>query len=322
MFHEGEDNVSPEDLGIDDEQPTDSEREEVLTNPYGEKLLRLAEEHDIYLDTNRKDQHLLVSEEAVLALVESAKLSAQDSVLEVGPGLGQITEELAKRAGRVYAIEIDHQFDPVLAELNAKYPNIQIISGSATEVQWPRVNKFVANPPFSIFEQILRKVILDKEIKAASIVIGERFYKGSVPAERQNSRVGLMTKAFFKGDLVKTLEREDFFPKSREQAVVLSLLRKVKHESDYGLKTLVTRMLRSPNANAGSVVHEAISEAFDPRRVDPERIPSVESFGIPGSVMRKRLQDLTNSDMVVLASALGKISSARYNRGRRERFDD
>jgi len=59
-------------------------------------------------------QHFLIDEEVLKRIVASAELSAGDVVLEIGPGLGVLTRELAKKAGRVIAIELDNKLAAVL----------------------------------------------------------------------------------------------------------------------------------------------------------------------------------------------------------------
>lgn len=71
------------------------------------EILDLLDKYDIRLDPDRKDQHILTSREAIGQLVNSAELTPSDSVLEIGPGSGQITEVIARNAGQVYAVEIN-----------------------------------------------------------------------------------------------------------------------------------------------------------------------------------------------------------------------
>jgi 16S rRNA (adenine1518-N6/adenine1519-N6)-dimethyltransferase len=61
-------------------------------------------------------QNFLVDREILNAIVQSAKLTKEDTVLEIGPGLGNLTAELAENAGRVVAVEIDKRLVPVLKE--------------------------------------------------------------------------------------------------------------------------------------------------------------------------------------------------------------
>lgn len=286
-------------------------------NEYKERLLALLDRFGIEPDQNYLDQHLLVSEETIDKLVASAEVTENDSVLEIGPGPGQITEALAQKAGEVCAIEIDDRFEPILEELTRRHPNVEIIMGSALEEKWPKANKLVANPPFSIFEALLGKIIQDKNIQEVFIVIGERFYKVSVPSELQMSKTGLMSRAFFDTELVGVVDPDSFYPRSRERSVILKMKRKRKKDGNPGLRSLVSRMLRSPNSNVGNLVNDAIFDSAERFAQDPRQMPTPESLHISKNIMRKRLQDLSNSDITTIWHAIDSISNRKHrNRGR------
>jgi 16S rRNA (adenine1518-N6/adenine1519-N6)-dimethyltransferase len=99
------------------------------------EILDLLDKYDIKLDPDRKDQHILISRETINQLVNSAELTPDDVILEIGPGPGQITEVIAQNAGKVYAIEVDERFRPVLDDLQKKYGNLEVIFGSALDVK-------------------------------------------------------------------------------------------------------------------------------------------------------------------------------------------
>lgn len=300
-----------------------SEEPSPPVNKYKEELLALLERFGIEPDQNYLDQHLLVSKDTIDKLVNSAEVTENDSVLEIGPGPGQITEALAQKAGEVYAIEIDDRFEPILEELTQRHPNVEVIMGSALEEKWPKANKLVANPPFSIFEALLGKIILDKNIQEVFVVIGERFYKVSVPSELQMSKTGLMSRAFFTTELIGVVDPNSFYPRSRERSVILKMKRKRKKDGNPGLRSLVSRMLRSPNSNVGNLINDAIYDSAERFSQDPRQMPTPESLHIPKNIMRKRLQDLSNSDITTLWHAIESISSRkRGNRGHSRRNEE
>ncbi len=112
-------------------------------------MQRLKEAH-IWLDADRKDQHIIVNPEVISDLVSFAEIGPTDVVLEIGSGPGTITRELAKRAKNVIAVEIDKAFRPLSDALTKEYSNIEIIFEDFCRVHLPPFNKIVANPPFHI----------------------------------------------------------------------------------------------------------------------------------------------------------------------------
>src|SRR5699024_12216448 len=68
-------------------------------------------------------QNFLIDGNIVRKIVESAEITKDDYVLDVGPGMGTLTEELALNAKKVLGVELDHKLQPVLKETLGKYPN-------------------------------------------------------------------------------------------------------------------------------------------------------------------------------------------------------
>jgi len=271
------------------------------------EVLNLLEKHNIRLDPDRKDQHILISRETINQLVDSAELTAEDAVLEIGPGPGQITGAIAEKAGKIYAIEIDKRFEPILEDLQKKYSNLEVIFGSALDVKWPIVNKVVSNPPYSILEPLIERLIMEKKIDSCSLVIGEKYYQRCAVSKDRVTKTSLMTQAFFDVELISKIDGNKFFPQGREESVIMKLLRKDKKRADFGLRLLVSRMVNTPNESVISLIRDIINEKVNLRTMDFGNIPTVKSLNIPESTLRKSLRDLNNTDINILARTIGSL---------------
>jgi 16S rRNA (adenine1518-N6/adenine1519-N6)-dimethyltransferase len=108
-------------------------------------------------------QNFLFDDNVVAQIVDWTGLTPEDQVLEIGPGLGSLTRQLAKRAGRVVAVELDSRFFPILKEELADFENIELLYGDILEqdpaalFQGPY--KVVANVPYYITGAILRHLL-------------------------------------------------------------------------------------------------------------------------------------------------------------------
>lgn len=271
------------------------------------EILDLLDRYDIRLDPDRKDQHILTSREVIGQLVNSAELTPSDSVLEIGPGPGQITEVIARNAGQVYAVEIDERFKPILDDLQNKYRNLEVIFDSALDIKWPAVNKIVSNPPFSILEPLIERLVKEKRIESSSFVIGRKYYQRCAAVKERATRTSLMTQAFFDVKLVSKIDGDKFFPESREDSVIMKLLRKDKKKSDLGLRLLVSRMINTPNESVVSLLRDIINEKVNLRTMDYQSIPTVKSLNVPEATLRKSLIDLDNMDIAILARTIGSL---------------
>jgi 16S rRNA (adenine1518-N6/adenine1519-N6)-dimethyltransferase len=142
--------------------------------------------------TKRWGQHFLVSARALDAILAASALGPGDAVLEVGAGLGTLTEALATRAGSVVAIEVDHRLAPVLSSRLSPYPNVRIVEGDALHVDLAALlaqaeaagptsggkaagvaegqRKVVANLPYNIAAPLMLR-LLDRRLSIARLVV-------------------------------------------------------------------------------------------------------------------------------------------------------
>src|SRR3989344_7771915 len=114
-------------------------------------------------------QNFLVNKVAVKTVVEAAGLQPDDTVLEIGPGLGVLTQELAKKAKKVIAIEKDRNMVEILKETLKGYKNVEIVQGDILKIfnfQFSIFNKFsisdykiVGNLQFYLTAPVIRQFL-------------------------------------------------------------------------------------------------------------------------------------------------------------------
>lgn len=132
------------------------------------------------LTANKKlGQNFLVDNEAINKIVDSANLTKEDMVIEIGPGLGTLTSILLERAGKVIAIELDDRMVKILKDRFLLYDNFELVNGDVLKVNLPelieenkqfRDVKVVANLPYYITTPIIMK-LLENRLKIESITI-------------------------------------------------------------------------------------------------------------------------------------------------------
>lgn len=142
----------------------------------------LCKKHNIR-PSRSKGQNFLIDEEAYEAMIEVAQLKKTDVVLEVGPGLGFLTERLAARTQKVFAVELDDTVAPILKKrlktegiTNVTVYNEDILNFTnswAQDIQSTKQLKVVANLPYNITSFFLRKFIAGNEanIKPLSLTL-------------------------------------------------------------------------------------------------------------------------------------------------------
>ncbi len=129
-------------------------------------------------------QNFLVDDEVVSKIVESADISKEDLVIEIGPGLGTLTNELLKKAKKVIAIELDNTMIEILQDRFSLYNNIEIINQDILKVDLNEIikkekeengikhTKIVANLPYYITTPIIMKLLEEKgEFESITVMI-------------------------------------------------------------------------------------------------------------------------------------------------------
>ena len=186
---------------------------------------RILQENDIKLNKNL-GQNYLIDDFKRKKIINYANLTKEDTVLEIGPGIGTLTIELAKRAKKVIAIEQDETIFNILKKRleKEKINNVELINGDAVKVDFPEFNKIVSNLPYQISSPISFK-FLNHDFDLAILMYQKEF------ADRMNGKVGtkqysrLSAMLYFKAD-VKFLTKvspESFIPSPKVDSAVIQL---------------------------------------------------------------------------------------------------
>jgi 16S rRNA (adenine1518-N6/adenine1519-N6)-dimethyltransferase len=120
-------------------------------------------------------QNFIADDRVLAKIAAAADISLNDTVLEIGPGLGSLTRHLAQSARQVTAVELDRKLFPLLEQTLAQYPNITLVSGDILETRLNDLNLpagylVVANIPYYITSAVIRH-LLESEIRPARIVL-------------------------------------------------------------------------------------------------------------------------------------------------------
>jgi len=182
-------------------------------------------------------QHFLVDEQALSDILEAGALAQNDTVVEIGPGLGVLTRALAQRVNRVIAIEADPDLATYLREKLPK--NVDLIAGDALRVDWEVTiegdYKIVANIPYSITSPLLRKIFLleKKPTKVVLLVqkeLAERIT--ALPGKSERGLLTVLTEASATARVIRTVKPGSFHPAPKVDSAILELTPSVHHRMD------------------------------------------------------------------------------------------
>ncbi|MDE6744276.1 MAG: 16S rRNA (adenine(1518)-N(6)/adenine(1519)-N(6))-dimethyltransferase RsmA [Lachnospiraceae bacterium] len=184
-------------------------------------------------------QNFLVDMNMLEKIVDCAELTKEDCVLEIGPGIGTMTQYLAERAGKVIVVEIDGDLIPILKDTLGAYDNVTIIHQDILKVdlhqlveehladrQKYKSFKVVANLPYYITTPIIMN-LLEKKIPLDNITImvqkevAERMQVG--PGTKDYGALSLAVQYYAKPEVMVSVPPECFMPRPKVASAVIRL---------------------------------------------------------------------------------------------------
>jgi 16S rRNA (adenine1518-N6/adenine1519-N6)-dimethyltransferase len=119
-----------------------------------------------------RDQHFLIDDSIAKKEIDLLSPKDTETILEIGPGLGLLTNEIAKRAKRLIAIEKDARLEPALRA--TLLPNVQLVIADATKLRLPPADKFFSNLPYSASRPLTIK-LLGSGCRGGVLLVQEEF---------------------------------------------------------------------------------------------------------------------------------------------------
>ncbi len=154
------------------------------------------------------DEQQLIDPAAIDALIEASGIRPTDTVLEIGPGAGNITAGLAARASKVIAVEKNEKFIPLLKERFSD-SKVEVVLGDALAIYLPAFDVLVSNPPYAITEALIHR--LERlRFRAASLVVPSTLARALVANRREPdyTKLTLETRLFFGTEVGSAVQPE------------------------------------------------------------------------------------------------------------------
>ncbi len=175
-------------------------------------------------------QNFLIDNNVRDKIINLSEICDDDVILEIGPGLGALTDILVKKAKMVYAIEIETKFYNYLEDKFTSCNNIEIINDHILKVDIPPCNKVVSNIPYSITGPIIEKVFCNEKPPQGYLTIekslAERiFFKGNY---KDFSRISISVNSFLNPIEKTEISPNSFFPTPR---IDLSLIKIIPRDN-------------------------------------------------------------------------------------------
>lgn len=267
--------------------------------------------------TKSLGQNFLIDDNIVDKIVAGAGIGPGDKIIEVGPGIGTLTREMASRAETLMAVEIDKNLIPILADTLGDYDNVKIVNediikadirGLIDENLGGGPVKLVANLPYYITTPIIMR-FLEENINVTDIVVMVQ----KEVAERMNAQPGgkdfgalsVAVQYYCDTEIVAKVPRHLFVPQPNVDSIVIALRirpeRKYKvDDEDLYFKVVKAafgqrrKTLLNSISSMGNLAKDQVKEALEEAGIDPKRrgeTLSLDEFAILSNVIENKLKE-------------------------------
>ncbi|MDE3840525.1 16S rRNA (adenine(1518)-N(6)/adenine(1519)-N(6))-dimethyltransferase [Bacillus methanolicus] len=254
-------------------------------------------------------QNFLIDTNILKRIVDHAQLTAETGAIEVGPGIGALTEQLARNSKKVVAFEIDQRLLPILEETMSPYSNVTIIHQDILKAdmqaiidrEFQGINDLmvVANLPYYVTTPIIMK-LLEENLPIRGIVVmlqkevAERM--AAKPGSKDYGSLSIAVQYYTEPETVMVVPKTVFVPQPNVDSAVIRLIRReeapvkvrdeafffqvIKASFAHRRKTLLNNL--TSQLPDGKEKKEAILAALNQAGIDPGRrgeTLSIEEFG-------------------------------------------
>ncbi|MCL5098183.1 MAG: 16S rRNA (adenine(1518)-N(6)/adenine(1519)-N(6))-dimethyltransferase RsmA [Candidatus Omnitrophica bacterium] len=233
-------------------------------------------------------QHFLHDANQVRRILEAAELDSKDRVLEIGPGLGALTEGLAARAGRVLAIEKDDRLFAWLEDHFAGAKNLSLRHGDALEVlQHEPIDwtgwKLVSNLPYSVTSSILLQLSASSNcprrmVIALQLEVVQRLL--AAPGDFDYGVLTLLIQLRYRVNRVFRITARCFFPEPKVDSAVLVLERREEALLSERLAVVFARIVRRSFSQRRKIMLKLLKEDWPGEQL----IGAFDRLGLPYQV--------------------------------------
>ena len=246
-------------------------------------------------------QNFLIDTHVLDKIIIESEITADDCVLEIGPGIGTMTQYLAETAGHVICVEIDDHLIPILKETLADYDNVTIIHGDILKTD---VNdlcatyndnkplKVVANLPYYITTPIIMG-LFESHVPLSSITImvqkevADRMQEG--PGSKDYGALSLAVQYYAKPEIVANVPPNCFMPRPNVGSAVIRLTRYEKPPVDVQDEKKMFALIRAAFNQRRKTLVNAISNAGIYGITKDDVLAALEKLGLSSTIRGEAL---------------------------------
>ena len=261
-------------------------------------------------------QNFLIDTTVLDRIISSAEITKEDCVLEIGPGIGTMTQYLAERAGSVVAVEIDKALIPILEETLQDYDNVTVINDDILKVDINRLVeeknggrpiKVVANLPYYITTPIIMGLFESRvPLKSITIMVqkevADRMQVG--PGTKDYGALSLAVQYYAKPEIVANVPPNCFIPRPNVGSAVIRLTRHKEMPVEVKDPALMFKIIRASFNQRRKTLQNGLGNAPELPYTKEQIAAAIAEMGLTPTI---RGEALSLAQFAQLSDILGEM---------------
>ena len=260
-------------------------------------------------------QNFLIDTHVLEKIISSAGVSKDDCVLEIGPGIGTMTQYLAENARQVVAVEIDKNLIPILGETLAAYDNVTVINEDILKVDIKEIAekyndgrpiKVVANLPYYITTPIIMGLFesgvpIDNITVMVQKEVADRMQEG--PGSKDYGALSLAVQYYAEPEIVANVPPNCFIPRPNVGSAVIRLTRHKEMPVTVNDAEHMFRIIRASFNQRRKTLQNGLNNSPEIPYSKEKILEAIERMGLPATV---RGEALSLAQFAQLSDILGE----------------
>ena len=246
-------------------------------------------------------QNFLIDTHVLDKIISAAGITGDDCVLEIGPGIGTMTQYLAEHAGKVVAVEIDTNLLPILDETLKGYSNVTVINSDILKLDMNKLVdeyndgrpiKVAANLPYYITTPIIMglfesNVPIDNITVMVQKEVADRMQVG--PGSKDYGALSLAVQYYAKPYIVANVPPNCFIPRPNVGSAVIRLTRYQEPPVQVDEPGIMFRLIRASFNQRRKTLQNGLNNSLEVPYTKEQIAAAIESLGVPASVRGEAL---------------------------------
>ena len=261
-------------------------------------------------------QNFLIDTHVLEKIISAAGITKDDCVLEIGPGIGTMTQYLAENAGHVVAVEIDRNLIPILKETLADYDNVTVINEDilrvdikalAEEYNGGKPIKVVANLPYYITTPIIMGLFesgvpIDNITVMVQKEVADRMKEG--PGSKDYGALSLAVQYYAEPEIVANVPPNCFIPRPNVGSAVIRLTRHKEMPVEVKDPALMFKIIRASFNQRRKTLQNGLGNAPELPYTKEQIAAAIEEMGLTPTI---RGEALSLAQFAQLSDILGEM---------------